>query len=126
MEVENTFANRSLSPLPNSKVKKRLIAADKEPDNKENIPTTPPTTFCIPKSSTPKAFNITREVYSDTNILKSMRQYSIKVFLAIRLVFSEWVVIGYISFEVFVISGNMLLGMLTQKQIHLDIFVEQT
>ena len=39
-----------------------------------NITTTPPTTLYIPKSFPPNAFNITRLVYSDTIIIKSIRK----------------------------------------------------
>ena len=42
---ENTFFNLSLSPLPSSKVINRLVAADNEPERRENIATTPPTTL---------------------------------------------------------------------------------
>lgn len=42
-------------------------------------------------SSTPNAFNMTRLVYNDTTIIKSIRKLRIKVFLAIRLLYDVWV-----------------------------------
>jgi hypothetical protein len=47
-EEENTLFNFSLLPVPNSNVMKRDMAADNDPDNIENIATTPPTTLYIP------------------------------------------------------------------------------
>ena len=47
-EEENTLFNFSLFPVPNSNVMKRDMAADSDPDNIENIATTPPTTLYIP------------------------------------------------------------------------------
>ena len=60
--VENMRLSISLSPRPNSKVKKRLTADDKDPKTIVNNPISPPTTLYIPKSSTPKASSTTREV----------------------------------------------------------------
>jgi hypothetical protein len=51
--------------------------------------TKPPTTLKIPKSSTPNVFNTIREVYKETAMVRSILKYSIIVFLAIRLLFSE-------------------------------------
>ena len=43
--VEKIVFNFFISPRPNSNVMKRLMALDKEPETKENIATTPPTTL---------------------------------------------------------------------------------
>ena len=51
---------------------------------------TPPTRLAIPKSSTPNVLKSTLDVYNDTTMLNSILPYSIKVFFAMRLVFSEW------------------------------------
>ena len=59
----------------------------------ENMETTPPTTLLMPKSKTPNMFNITRLVYNATNIVNKVRTYSTSVFLAIRFIFSCWVII---------------------------------
>ena len=75
---------------------KRLIDEERELEMTENIPTTPPTTLLMPKSETSKVFKITRLVYSATNMVKRVRTYNISVFLAIRFVFSCWVVIVYL------------------------------
>ena len=47
-DVENMAFNLSLSPRPNSYVKKRLTAEDNELEISENIATKPPTTLYIP------------------------------------------------------------------------------
>ena len=73
-EVEKTILIFLSLFLPNSNVINLLIAVAKVPDITENIATTPPTTLYIPKSSTPKAFNMTRLVYNDTTIIKSIRK----------------------------------------------------
>ena len=73
-EAEKILLSLLWSPFPNSYVMNRLMAADNDPDMTENIATTPPTTLYIPKSSTPNAFNMTRLVYSDTTIIKSIRK----------------------------------------------------
>ena len=41
------------------------------------------------QSHPPNAFNITRLVYNDTTIIKSIRKLRSKVFLAIRLLLSD-------------------------------------
>ena len=47
-ELENVLLNRSLSPLPNSKVRKRDVAPDIEALRNPIIATIPPTTPYIP------------------------------------------------------------------------------
>ena len=44
-DEEKIFFNLSVLPVPNSNVRKRLIAALSEPLSIENIVTTPPTTL---------------------------------------------------------------------------------
>jgi hypothetical protein len=99
-DEENTRFNLSVSPVPNSNVIKRLIAADKDPLRIENIPTTPPTTPYIPKSSTPNVCNTTLLVYNETSIENNIRTYSTSVFFAIRLLFSDILDIYFIMFRV--------------------------
>lgn len=48
-----------------------------------------PITLYILKSSTPNTFNMTRLVYNDTTIIKSIRKYRSNVFFAIRLLLSD-------------------------------------
>lgn len=72
-DAENILLSLLGLPFPNSKVINLLIAVDNDPDITENIATTPPTTLYIPKSSTPRASSMTREVYKLTNIIKSIR-----------------------------------------------------
>ena len=73
-DAENILLSLLWSPLPNSYVINLLMAADNDPDMTENIATAPPTTLYITKSSTPYAFSMTRLVYNDTNIIKSIRK----------------------------------------------------
>lgn len=55
--------------------KKRDTAPLIEVFKNENIDITPATTLYIPKSSTPKVFNTTLEVYKDITIENNMRIY---------------------------------------------------
>ena len=47
-EVENISLSRPMSFLPNSKVRKRLTADEREEETKENMATNPPTTLYMP------------------------------------------------------------------------------
>ena len=51
-----------LSFLPNSTDRKRCVATDIEPFKNVSMVITPPTTFCMPKSDTPNASRILRDV----------------------------------------------------------------
>lgn len=73
-EAEKILLSLLWSPFPNSSVMNRLMAADNESDMTDNIATTPPTTLYIQKSSTPDKFSITRLIYSNTSIIKSIRK----------------------------------------------------
>ena len=48
---------------------------------KPNIAIAPPTMLYIPKSEAPRAFKISRVVYSDTNIVIAIFAYKYPVFL---------------------------------------------
>ena len=80
--------NSFLSPFPKEKVKKREVDELSALFKNRNIATRPPITPQIPKSSTPRAFNTTREVYNDTIIDIPIRIYRKIVFLAIFKFFS--------------------------------------
>ena len=80
--------NSFLSPFPKEKVKKREVDELSALFKNRNIATRPPITPQIPKSSTPRAFNTTREVYNDTIIDIPIRIYRKIVFLAIIKFFS--------------------------------------
>lgn len=67
--------NSFLSPFPKEKVKKREVDELSALFKNRNIATRPPITPQIPKSSTPRAFNTTREVYNDTIIDIPIRIY---------------------------------------------------
>jgi len=47
-DIEKTFLSFSISPLPNSKVRFRLIDVESEADITPNIATIPPTALYIP------------------------------------------------------------------------------
>ena len=91
--VQNTCLRRAWSPRPSSNVRYRCVEVDMAPFNMPIIATTPPTTLYIPKSSTPKVERTTREVNKAIAMMKNILTYSNKVFLAIRLLFSEAFVI---------------------------------
>ena len=80
--------NSFLSPFPKEKVKKREVDELSALFKNRNIATRPPITPQIPKSSTPRAYNTTREVYNDTIIDIPIRIYRKIVFLAIFKFFS--------------------------------------
>lgn len=62
----------------------------KVPLRNVNIPMTPLATFIKPKSDIPNAFKMTREVNKPMNIIRSILKYNIRVFFAIRVLFSEY------------------------------------
>ena len=62
-----------------------VVAVAKELFMKLKMTIEPAKTFYNPQSVMPSAFNVTLLVYKDTNIISNMRKYSIKVFLAMRL-----------------------------------------
>lgn len=78
--VENVFFNLSKSSRPNSNVKNLEEPVAKAALRNDNKPTTPPTDWYKPKSSTPKTLSTTREVYNEMTIVTIMRKYKNKVF----------------------------------------------
>ena len=87
IDMENVFFSRSMSPRPSSKVSERPMEDVSELDTRLNIATNPPTTLYIPKSVTPNALRIIRDVNNPITIMTIIRKYNAAAFFAIFLLF---------------------------------------
>ena len=87
IDVENVFFSRSMSPRPSSNVSERPMEDVSELDTRLNMATNPPTTLYIPKSVTPNALRIIRDVNNPITIMTTIRKYNATAFFAIFLLF---------------------------------------
>ena len=87
IDMENVFLSRSMSPRPSSNVSERPMEDVSELDTRLNIATNPPTTLYIPKSVTPNALRIIRDVNNPITIMTIIRKYNATAFFAIFLLF---------------------------------------
>ena len=82
-EALNKVLTSSACPLPIATLKYRWKVACIVVFRKPSMVITPPTTLYNPKSSIPRAFKMTREVYSDTARTNRERPYNATVFFTI-------------------------------------------
>ena len=87
IDMENVFLSRSMSPRPSSNVSERPMEDVSELDTRLNMATNPPTTLYIPKSVTPNALRIIRDVNNPITIMTIIRKYNATAFFAIFLLF---------------------------------------
>lgn len=81
----NVFLNKTISFFPKSKAKNRCVAEVNAPVKMPIKDTILVTTFCIPKSSTPKICKVILAVKKDTIVTNAIRKYKYNVFFAMRL-----------------------------------------
>lgn len=86
--AENVFFNKLSLSVPKANVKCLEVAFAIAVFIKLNITTIPPTTLFKPKSTSPNVLIMTLEVNNPTIIDINILMYSIRVFLAIRLLFA--------------------------------------